>query len=95
MEFPTSIRNFVLHDVRGRWTYKGRELRSAEYIRVGSRMNLFISTEADTEGNLSWTIRLRDSAIRGISSLEDAVRIAEEVIGENEDFIARNTMLAG
>ncbi len=93
MEFPKSIKSFVLHDMRGKWTYKGKELRSAHYIRVGSRMSLFINTESDVEGNLSYNIRLRDSTITGIATLEDAVRVVEEVIAENEDFISRYTML--
>jgi len=93
MEFPKSIKSFVLHDVRGKWTYKGKDLRSAHYIRVGSRMSLFISTESDVEGNLSYVIRLRESAITGISSIEEAVRIVEEIIDENADFISQYTML--
>ncbi len=93
MEFPKNIKSFVLHDVRGKWTYKGKDLRSAHYIRVGSRMSLFISTEADVEGNLSYVIRLRESAITGITSLEEAVRIVEEIIDENADFISQYTML--
>ncbi len=93
MEFPKSIKSFVLHDVRGKWTYKGKDLRSAHYIRVGSRMSLFISTESDVEGNLSYVIRLRESAITGITSLEEAVRIVEEIIDENADFISQYTML--
>ncbi len=93
MDFPKSIKSFVLHDVRGKWTYKGKDLRSAHYIRVGSRMSLFISTESDVEGNLTYVIRLRDSAITGITSLEEAVRIVEEIIDENADFISQYTML--
>ena len=93
MEFPKSIKSFVLHDMRGKWTYKGKELRSAHYIRVGSRMSLFINTEADVGGNISYNIRLRDSTITGIATLEDAVRVVEEVITENEDFISKYTML--
>ena len=93
MEFPKAIKSFVLHDVRGKWSYKGKTLQSAHYIRVGSRMSLFINTEADMDGNLSYVILLRDSAIRGIPSLADAIRITEEVIEENEDFISQYTML--
>ncbi len=94
MEFPKSIKSFVLHDVRGRWVYKGKTLRSAHYIRVGSRMSLFISTEANMEGDLSYVIRLRDSAITGIPSLAEAIRIVEEVIEDNADFISQYTMLS-
>ncbi len=94
MEFPKSIKGFVLHDVRGKWTYRGKELRSAHYIRVGSRMSLFINTEADMEGNLSYVIQLRDSRITGIPTLADALRITEEVIEENENFISQYTMLS-
>ncbi|HHI70286.1 MAG TPA: hypothetical protein ENJ91_04740 [Rhodobacteraceae bacterium] len=93
MEFPKTIKSFVLHDMRGKWTYKGKELRSAHYIRVGSRMSLFINTEADVDGNLSYTIRLRDSTITGIASLQDAIHVVETVIDENEDFISKYTML--
>jgi len=93
MEFPKTIKSFVLHDMRGKWTYKGKELRSAHYIRVGSRMSLFINTEADVEGNLSYAIRLRDSTITGIASLQEAIQVVETVIEENEDFISKYTML--
>ncbi|WP_457645043.1 hypothetical protein [Profundibacter sp.] len=93
MEFPKTIKSFVLHDMRGKWTYKGKELRSAHYIRVGSRMSLFINTEADVDGNLSYTIRLRDSTITGIASLQEAIQVVETVIDENEDFISKYTML--
>ena len=41
MEFPKQIHDFMLHDVAGKWTYKGKVLESANYIRLGSRMNLF------------------------------------------------------
>ena len=93
MEFPKAIKSFVLHDLRGKWSYKGKTLQSAHYIRVGSRMSLFINTESDMDGNLSYEIQLRDSAIRGIPTLADAIRVTEEVIDENEDFISQYTML--
>ncbi len=93
MEFPKAIKSFVLHDLRGKWSYKGKTLQSAHYIRVGSRMSLFINTESDMDGNLSYEIQLRDSAIRGIPTLADAIRVTEEVIEENEDFISQYTML--
>ncbi|HHD56383.1 MAG TPA: hypothetical protein ENK89_01740 [Desulfobulbaceae bacterium] len=92
MEFPKQIHDFMLHDVAGRWTYKGNELHSAHYIRLGSRMSLFIQTIADKEGNLEYMIRLRDSFIRGgITSLEEAVNIAREIIEENKLFIEKST----
>ncbi|WP_428548629.1 hypothetical protein [Profundibacter sp.] len=93
MEFPKTIKSFVLHDMRGKWTYKGKELRSAHYIRVGSRMSLFINTESDIDGNLSYAIRLRDSTITGIATLKEAIHVVETVIDENEDFISQYTML--
>jgi hypothetical protein len=93
MEFPKSIKSFVLHDLRGKWTYKGKTLQSAHYIRVGSRMSLFINTESDMDGNLSYEIQLRDSAITGIPDLAKAISLVEEIIGENEDFISQYTML--
>ena len=88
MEFPKQIHDFMLHDVAGRWSYKGNELQNAHYIRLGSRMSLYIQTIADKEGNLEYMIRLRDSFIRGgISTLDEAVSIAREIIEENKLFI--------
>ena len=93
MDFPKTIGSFVLHDVRGGWTFRGQPMQAAHYIRIGTRVGLIIGTEADPAGTVSYVIRLRDSAIRGIASLEEAVRIAEEVIRENADFIGRHSML--
>lgn len=93
MEFPKHIHDFMLHDVAGRWTYKGKELQSAHYIRLGSRMSLFIQTIADKEGNQEYMIRLRDSYIRGgIKTLQEAVDIVKEIIEENKLFIDQNTL---
>lgn len=93
MEFPKQIHDFMLHDVAGKWTYKGKVLESANYIRLGSRMNLFIQTEADKEGNLEYIIRLRDSFVKGgISTLEEAIQIAKEIIEENKLFIEKSVL---
>ncbi|GAB6909141.1 hypothetical protein DESC_660147 [Desulfosarcina cetonica] len=93
MEFPKQIHDFMLHDVAGKWTYKGKVLQSANYIRLGSRMNLFIQTVADKEGNLEYIIRLRDSFVRGgISTLEEAIQIAKEIIEENKLFIEKSLL---
>ena len=87
MEFPKQIQNFVLHDVTGKWQYKGKDLASAQYIRIGSRMDLFIRTVANKEGEQAFEIQLRDSYISGIGTLAEALTIAEEVIEENRQFI--------
>jgi hypothetical protein len=87
MEFPKQIQTFMLHDVRGKWKYKGNELVSAHYIRVGSRMDMYIRTLADKSGELQYLIQLRDSYISGIETLAEAISIAEEVIEENKLFI--------
>lgn len=87
MEFPKQIQTFMLHDVRGKWHYKGNELVSAHYIRVGSRMDMFIRSLADKSGKLQYLIQLRDSYISGIETLAEAISIAEEVIEENKLFI--------
>ena len=93
MEFPKQIHDFVLHDVAGKWTYKGKVLHSANYIRLGSRMNLYIQTVADKEGNLEYFIRLRDSFVRGgIRTLEEAIQIAREIIEENKLFIEKTVL---
>ena len=92
MEFPKIIHDFMLHDVLGDWHYKGQELRSAHYIKVGSRMSLYIRTIADVDGKQTFEIQLRDSYISGIPSLDDAVRIAAEIIEENRMFIDHLTL---
>ncbi len=93
MEFPKQIHDFVLHDVAGSWTYKGKELVSAHYIRLGSRMSLYIQTISDKNGNLEYMIRLRDSFIRGgIESLEEAVNITTEILEENKLFLDQSVM---
>ena len=93
MNFPKQIHDFMLHDVAGRWTYKGNELSSAHYIRLGSRMSLYIQTIADRNGNIEYMIRLRDSYVRGgITTLEEAVDVAREIIEENKLFIEESTL---
>ncbi len=87
VEFLKIIKDFMLHDVLGKWTYKGKELVSAHYIRVGTRMDLYIRTVADPEGNQEFEIKLRDSHIRGIKSIKEAIEVVEEVIEENRLFI--------
>jgi hypothetical protein len=87
MEFPKLIHDFMLHDVLGDWHYKGQELVSAHYLKVGSRMSLYIRTIADVSGQQKFEIQLRDSYISGILTLEDAIRIATEIIEENRLFI--------
>ena len=87
MEFPKHIQSFMLHDVLGKWKYKGKELVSAHYIKVGSRMDLYIRTIADKDGNQKFEIQLRDSYITGIDTMENAIKIADEVIEENKMFI--------
>ena len=92
MEFPKQIHDFMLHDVAGRWTYKGKELQSAHYIRLGSRMSIYIQTIANTQGELEYTIKLRDSLIRGMKTLEEAVDVVREVIEENKLFIEETAL---
>ncbi len=87
MDFPKHIGSFMLHDIIGKWKYKGNDLVSAHYIRVGSRMDMYIRTVADKNGERTYQIQLRDSYISGIASLEEAVAVAEEVIEENSQFI--------
>ena len=87
MEFPKHIKSFMLHDVIGKWKYKGKELINAHYIKVGSRMSLYIRTIADKNGAQKFQIKLRDSYIEGLDSMEEALKVAEEVIEENKLFI--------
>ncbi len=93
MDFPKQIHDFMLHDVAGRWTYKGKVLQSAHYIRLGSRMSLLIQTIANKQGDQEYMIRLRDSFIRGgIRTLAEAVEIAREIIEENKMFIDQTAL---
>ena len=87
MELPKHIKTFMLHDVVGKWKYKGKELISAHYIKVGSRMSLYIRTISDKVGTQKFQIKLRDSYIEGLDSMEEAIAVAEEVIEENKLFI--------
>ncbi len=87
MDFPKHLQDFMLHNVFGRWTYKGKEYVSAHYIKVGTRMDLYIRTIGSQDGEVKYEIQLRDSYISGIDTLEDALRIAEEIIIENGLFI--------
>jgi hypothetical protein len=87
MELPKHIKTFMLHDVVGKWKYKGKELISAHYIKVGSRMSLYIRTISDKDGTQKFQIKLRDSYIEGLDSMEEAIAVAEEVIEENKLFI--------
>ncbi len=92
MDFPKQILDFMLLDVAGRWTYKGKVLQSAQYIRLGSRMTLFIQTIANKAGEQEYMIRLRDSFIRGgIKTLSEAIDVAREIIEENKLFIDEST----
>jgi predicted glycosyl hydrolase (DUF1957 family) len=87
MKFPQQIETFLLHDVFGHWTFKGKEFVSAHYIRLGSRMNLYIRTIGDQDGNVKYEIQLRDSYITNIDSLETALSLAKEIIIENNGFV--------
>ena len=87
MEFPKHIKTFMLHDIIGKWKYKDKELISAHYIKVGSRMSLYIRTIADKDGSQKFQIKLRDSYIEGLDSMEEALEVAEVVIRENKFFI--------
>ena len=69
MAFPKMIHDFMLHDVLGDWKYRGKELVSAHYLKVGSRMSLYIRTIADVSGEHKFEIQLRDSYIGGIPTL--------------------------
>jgi len=87
MKFPKRIETFLLHDVFGHWTYKGHEFVSAQYIRIGSRMNLYIRTIGDQHGNVKYELQIRDSYITNIDSLETALRLAADIIVENDGFL--------
>jgi hypothetical protein len=62
---------------------QGHELRSAHYIKVGARMRLYIRIPADVTGQQTFEIQLRERDISGIPTLDDAVRVATDIIEEN------------
>ena len=88
MKFPQQIETFMLHDVFGHWKYKGNEFVSAQYIRIGSHMNLYIRTIGDQHGNVKYELQLQDSYITNLDSLETALRLAKEIIIENDGFVS-------
>jgi hypothetical protein len=56
-------------------------------------MSLYIQTMADRQGNIEYMIRLRDSYVRGgITTLEEAVDVAREIIEENKLFIEKSSL---
>ncbi len=70
------------------WSFKGKIMQSAQYIRLGTRLSLHIQMVADKMGEQEYTLRLRDSIIYGgIKTLDEAIAIAEEIIEENEMFV--------
>ena len=87
MDWPKIIHDFVLHRTHEQWVYKGTPLESAHYIKLGSRVDIFINAIASKDGKLSYEIQLKHNFIRDIPSKEEAIQIIEEVIEENKLFI--------
>ena len=70
------------------WSFKGKIMQSAQYIRLGTRLSLHIQMVANKTGEQEYTLRLRDSIIYGgIKTLDEAITIAEEIIEENKMFV--------
>lgn len=77
----------MLHNVTTVCVYKGKPLLSAHYMKIGSFINLYIRTKADKSGEHSYTIDIKGSIIENLTSIEEAVATAEELLIENKNFI--------
>ncbi len=88
MEYPKQIHDFMLLHVTEPWTFKGKVMQSAQYIRLGTRLSLHIQMISDKTGEQEYVIRLRDSLVYGgIKTLTEAIAIATEIIEENNMFV--------
>jgi len=88
MKLPKMIERFMLHNVTETCVYKGKPLFSAHYMKIGSYVNLFIRSKADMDGNQTYIVEIKDTAIDNIPSLEEALKVAEELLVENNMFVS-------
>ncbi len=88
MEYPKQIHDFMLLHVTEPWTFKGKTMQSAQYIRLGTRLSLHIQVVSDKSGEQEYILRLRDSFVfGGIKTLTEAIKLASEIIEENHMFV--------
>ena len=80
------IQQFMLHHVTETCAYKGKQLFNAHYMKIGSYVNLYIRSKADMDGNQSYIIEIKGTLIDNIPTIEDALRVAEELLVENNMF---------
>ncbi len=93
MEYPRQILDFMLLHVTEPWSYKGKVMQSAQYIRLGTRLSLHIQMITDKAGNQEYSLRIRDSIVYGgIKTLDEAITIAGEIIEENKMFVGEKVI---
>jgi hypothetical protein len=88
MKLPKMIQQFMLHNVTQTCVYKGKPLFSAHYMKIGSYVNLFIHSKADMDGNQTYVVEIKGSAIDNIPNVEEALKVAEELLVENNMFVS-------
>ncbi|ETR74305.1 MAG: hypothetical protein OMM_06401 [Candidatus Magnetoglobus multicellularis str. Araruama] len=86
MNLPKMIQQFMLHNVTQTCHYKGKPLFTAHYMKIGSYVNLYIRSKADMNGALTYLVEIKGTIIDHIPSIDDAIRVAEELLVENNMF---------
>lgn len=81
------IQSFMLHNVTKVFVYKGKPLYSAQYMKIGSYVNLFIHSKAHKSGKQSYTIEIKGTIIEGMESLDECITVAEALLIENNMFM--------
>jgi hypothetical protein len=88
MKLPKMIQQFMLHNVTETCVYKGKPLFSAQYMKIGSYVNLYIRSKSDINGNQTYIVEIKGTEIENISSLAEALQVAEELLVENNMFVS-------
>jgi len=88
MKLPKMIQQFMLHNVTQTCVYKGKPLFSAHYMKIGSYVNLFIHSKADMDGNQTYVVEIKGTTIDNIPSIEESLKVAEDLLVENNMFVS-------
>jgi len=86
MNLPKKIQSFMLHNIVETCSYKGNKLFSAHYMKIGSYVNLFISSKSDMNGKISYLVEIKGTVIDQIPTIDDAVAVVETLLIENNMF---------
>ena len=82
------IQQFMLHHITETCVYKGKQNFSAHYMKIGSYVNLYIRSKSDLDGNQAYIVEIKGTIIDNIPSIDDALRVAEALLDENNMFVS-------